>query len=120
MHDSRHARPRSPGSSNHMDTRTKISRTCFSLSHPKVRIVTGHFDPLLPAHARYLKNVSEPDQLLIVAMTNPPHPLLPQTARAELVAALPAVDYVVIGKAVADAQITTDFRDQPFCKSSAP
>jgi glycerol-3-phosphate cytidylyltransferase-like family protein len=102
-----------------MDTRTKISRTCFSLSHPKVRIVTGHFDPLLPAHAHHLQKLSEPDQLLIVVITNPPNPLLPQTARAELVAALAAVDYVVIGEAVDDPQMTSDFIDHVICKSSA-
>jgi glycerol-3-phosphate cytidylyltransferase-like family protein len=102
-----------------MDTRTKISRTCLSLSHPKVKLVTGHFDPLLPEHARRLQDLSAPDQLLIVVVTNPPNPLLSQTARAELVAALSVVDYVVIGEVVDDLQITSDFVAHVICKSSA-
>lgn len=63
--------------------------------------------------------LSEPDQILIVVITNPPRPLLPQQARAELVAALAAVDYVVLGEAVDDPQITSDFIDHVICKSSA-
>jgi glycerol-3-phosphate cytidylyltransferase-like family protein len=102
-----------------MDTRKKISRTCFSLSHPKIKLVTGHFDPLLAEHARRLQKLAQPDQLLVVVITNPPKPLLPQSARAELVAALSAVDHVVIGEAVDDTQITREFIDRVICKSSA-
>lgn len=102
-----------------MDTRTKITGTSFSLSHPNIRVVTGHFDPLLPEHARRLQSLAQPEQLLIVVITNPPSPLLPQKARAELVAALAAVDYVIIGETVDDAQNTTDFIDQVICKSRA-
>ena len=37
-----------------------------------------------------------PDGILIVEITNPARPLLAQRARAELVAALEMVDYVVL------------------------
>ena len=59
--------------------------------------VRGHFDPLLAEHVRKLANASEPGRLLVVEVTNPAQPLLAQRARAELVAALSMVDYVVLG-----------------------
>lgn len=39
-----------------------------------------------------------PGQRLVVDIANPPEPLLPSRARAELVAALAIVDYVVLGE----------------------
>jgi glycerol-3-phosphate cytidylyltransferase-like family protein len=102
-----------------MDTRTKISRTCFSLSGQKIQLVTGHFDPLLPEHARRLQQLTRPNQLLIVVITNPPNPLLSQTARAELVAALNMVDHVVISQEADDAQITRQFIDDVLSKTCA-
>jgi hypothetical protein len=57
--------------------------------------VIGHFDPLLAAHARRLQELAVPGTILVVAVSDPPDPLLPAGARAELVAALAAVDYVV-------------------------
>ena len=53
-----------------------------------------------------------PDRRLVVEITNPPRPLLTQRARAELVAALGMVDYVVLksGEAASqDADITERF-----------
>jgi hypothetical protein len=47
-------------------------------------------------HARRLREFTTDEQLLIVVVTNPEHPLLPQRARAELVAALAGVHYVVM------------------------
>jgi glycerol-3-phosphate cytidylyltransferase-like family protein len=52
--------------------------------------------------------------LLIVEVTNLVKPLLPQRARAELVAALTMVDYVVLGNGTAtpqgiDASVTERF-----------
>jgi glycerol-3-phosphate cytidylyltransferase-like family protein len=58
--------------------------------------VAGHFDPLLAEHVRLLRRHSGPNQKLVVEITNPSQPLLPQKARAELVAALEMVDYVVL------------------------
>lgn len=73
--------------------------------------VTGHFDPLLAEHVRRLAQSRKPGQLLVVQVTNPPHPLLAQRARAELVAALAMVDYVVLGEgdAGSDADISERF-----------
>ena len=77
--------------------------------------VAGFFDPLLAEHVRELRKCAAPDRILVVEVTNPPKPLLPQKARAELVAALAMVDYVVMGngqsvaEALGDAQITRGF-----------
>jgi bifunctional ADP-heptose synthase (sugar kinase/adenylyltransferase) len=80
-----------------------------------VRWVTGHFDPLLVDHARRIHEFVTNGQMLVVVVTNPEHPLLPQRARAELVAALAGVDYVVMkagdtpSDEPEDAQIQREF-----------
>jgi hypothetical protein len=78
-----------------MDTRTKIlspeaaPRACT--------VVTGAFDPVLAEDARELAEVraSHPDRPLLVVVLPLPGDLLPPRARAELVAALRMIDYVV-------------------------
>lgn len=59
--------------------------------------VRGFFDPLLAEHVRRLRNRVKPGHLLVVEILEPEKPLLPQRARAELVAALSMVDYVIMG-----------------------
>jgi len=59
-------------------------------------VVTGYFDPLLAEHARRLEGLRGPNETLLVVVRDPEHPLLPARARAELVAALRAVDLVVV------------------------
>jgi len=81
-----------------------------------VRWVTGYFDPLLAEHVRRLAQNTAPGQLLVVEIANPESPLLPQRARAELVAALSMVDYVVLGNGqpsekILDAGVTSEFID---------
>lgn len=82
-----------------MDTRIKIisfdDALAISQSQP-VRWVTGHFDPLLAEHARRMREFVLPGHALIAVVTNPAEPLLDQRARAELVASLADVDYVVM------------------------
>ena len=78
-----------------MDTRTKIlspeaaPRACT--------VVTGAFDLVLAEDARELAGIraSHPDRPLLVVVLPLPGELLPRRARAELVAALRMVDYVV-------------------------
>jgi hypothetical protein len=60
-----------------------------------VSVVIGWFDPLLAEHATRLAESAQPGNRLIVAVTDPPDPLLPARARAELVAALGIADAVV-------------------------
>ena len=80
-----------------MDTRSKIIPLEQARQLSGALWLTGHFDPLLAEHARNLRQRTAPGQTLIIEVTNPENPLLPQRARAELVAALESVDYVVLG-----------------------
>lgn len=86
------------------------------LGDKSARWVAGHFDPLLAEHVRRLSEHVAPGRLLIVEVTNPARPLMPQRARAELVAALKMVDYVVLGNGAAnspaiDTSVTQRFID---------
>ena len=110
-----------------MDTRTKIldadaagrAADAARRAGKSVKLVAGTFDPLLAAHARRLLEIASGDAVLFVAVREPARPLLRAQARAELVAALGVVDYVVLGDAPlrpdevyreegADAQRTRD------------
>ena len=91
-----------------MDTRTKIldpeaARAAAARERRngrRVRLVTGYFDPLLAAHARALEEASG-DAATFVAVGDLPQAFLAASARAELVAGLRCVDYVVAGDAAA-------------------
>ena len=65
----------------------------------RTALVTGYFDPLTVAHARRLVELKSQADRLIAIVLEPPEPLLDSRARAELVAALACVDYVVVGVA---------------------
>jgi bifunctional ADP-heptose synthase (sugar kinase/adenylyltransferase) len=94
-----------------VDTRTKI----IDREHVPAGAVwfAGHFDPLLAEHARLLRDVKVSGRLLVVEIMNPARPLLAQRARAELVAGLADVDYVVLCEGASDgapdAGVTTRF-----------
>jgi glycerol-3-phosphate cytidylyltransferase-like family protein len=97
-----------------LDTRSKIvsiEEARHRTGDSRALWLTGHFDPLLAEHARNLRDRAAPGQTLVVEITNPENPLMPQRARAELVAALEAVDYVVLGNGAHsdDASITERF-----------
>jgi bifunctional ADP-heptose synthase (sugar kinase/adenylyltransferase) len=97
-----------------LDTRSKIiplHEIHERLQDHAARWVSGHFDPLLAEHVGRLRHAREPGSLLVVEVTNPARPLLSQRARAELVAALSIVDYVVCGNggSAADADLTERF-----------
>lgn len=92
-----------------MDTRRKILTAEQAVAAARqaraggarVTLVSGHFDPLLPANARRLGELAEPEGWLLVVITDPAKPILPAQARAELVAALRGVDGVVVGAGAA-------------------
>ena len=78
-----------------MDTRSKILSVAAALElPPPVAIATGYFDVLRAEHARELAGVRHHPLLVIVLPLSGEILALP--ARAELVAALRVVDYVVI------------------------
>ena len=76
-----------------MDSRSKI--VAAAAAPAGCTVVTGYFDPLLAAHARELGGLKRP---LLVAVMPLERELLSQRARAELVAGLRVVDYVVIAE----------------------
>ncbi len=86
-----------------MDTRSKIIDEARAVeiarelrgNGGRLCVATGYFDVLMRDHARRL---AERDQCgkLIVVVHNPRDPILAGRARAELVAALAVVDYVVL------------------------
>ena len=82
-----------------MDTRAKIVSPEESASRlkPGTLVVAGHFDPLLASHAARLAEARAGAAALAVVVTDPPEPVLPLRARAELVAALRCVDLVIPG-----------------------
>jgi bifunctional ADP-heptose synthase (sugar kinase/adenylyltransferase) len=78
-----------------MDTRSKIVNP--EAAPHACTVVTGSFDVVLAADARELAEIRarQPDRPLVVVVLPLSPELLPQRARAELVAALRMVDYVV-------------------------
>ena len=59
-------------------------------------IVTGYFDLLQVDHVRRLEEIRAAHELLIVLLADPPNPVLDSDSRAQLVAALDMIDYVVL------------------------
>ncbi|HTS74609.1 MAG TPA: hypothetical protein VMG40_00310 [Bryobacteraceae bacterium] len=78
-----------------VDTRAKIVSSAAVTELAGARVVSGYFDPLLAWHARRLSGLKQEGRPLVVVIENPPFPILPSRARAELVASLAGVDYVV-------------------------
>ena len=81
-----------------MDTRTKIlsvTDACAHLAGRPVTIVSGYFDVMRAAHVRDMQKIRA--QTLLAVVRPDARAILPALARAELVAAVRMVDYVVIG-----------------------
>jgi glycerol-3-phosphate cytidylyltransferase-like family protein len=81
-----------------LDTRTKIINA-RELAGFEGIVVSGYFDPVTAAHAERLQELKEPGKELLVVVTEPPDPILPALARAQLVAGLRVVDHVAIDSA---------------------
>jgi cytidyltransferase-like protein len=78
-----------------LDTRSKIvDAVPEDAAHYKV--IVGHFDPLHAGHTRRLRELCGNGERIVVAIEDPPEPILPARARAELVAALDCVAYVLV------------------------
>jgi len=75
-----------------LDTRSKILASAAGLNVET--LVIGYFDPVTAEHAARLAELGGG---LTVAIVDPPEPLLPARARAELVAALRGVERVIVG-----------------------
>ncbi len=100
-----------------MDTRTKIIEPKHAATRLQelrdqgrtVKVVTGYFDVLVAEHVARLREVGRTPGTLFVIVLDPPAPLLGARARAELVAALAMVDYVVPAAEEAGAELLSRF-----------
>jgi D-glycero-beta-D-manno-heptose 1-phosphate adenylyltransferase len=88
-------------------TRGELRERIIAHTQPGERVVLPHgrIDALHVGHVRYLEGARQEGDVLVVAVNadssvsglkGPGRPILPESARAELVAALRAVDHVVI------------------------
>ena len=85
-----------------MDTRAKIVDlpTAAAIAArlrsegTRLKLVAGYFDVLTPDEVRRLRVLSDGQRLMAVVL-DPPNPVLPPRARAELAASLSMVDYVL-------------------------
>jgi len=93
----------------------------------RVAFANGCFDLLHPGHVRYLQAAKREADVLVVginsdrsvlALKGPGRPLLPAEARAELISALEAVDYVVIFDELSVEALLSELRPDVHCKGS--
>jgi len=93
----------------------------------RIAFANGCFDLLHVGHTRYLRAARAEGDVLVVGVNGDEavrtlkgrhRPLLPATARAELVAALAAVDYVVIFDELTAEEILNDLRPDVHCKGT--
>lgn len=92
-----------------------------------IALANGCFDLLHVGHIRYLQGAAEQADRLIVAVNDDPsvaalkgagRPILPAADRAELVAALRVVDYVVVFGEATVERLLTVIRPDVHCKGS--
>ncbi len=91
----------------------------------RIAFANGCFEILHVGHVRYLQGAKEQGDVLVVGVNSdrsvaglkgPGRPLLPESARAEIVAALTAVDYVVVFDDPTAEQMLRDLRPHVQCK----
>jgi rfaE bifunctional protein nucleotidyltransferase chain/domain len=93
----------------------------------RISFANGCFDILHSGHIRYLQAARQQGDVLVVginsdpsvaALKGPGRPLLPAPARAELVAALEPVDYVIIFDELTAEALLSELRPHVHCKGS--
>jgi rfaE bifunctional protein nucleotidyltransferase chain/domain len=91
----------------------------------RISFANGCFDVLHAGHVRYLQAAKRQGDVLVVginsdrsvsALKGPGRPLLPAPARAELVAALEPVDYVIIFDEPTAEAMLSELRPDVHCK----
>ena len=89
----------------------------------KLTVIIGYFDPMTAAHARRIielrRELRRNTGQIAVIVTDPPDPIMPQRARAELVAALHAVDYVVAERHNTSAEIVARLQPDEVIQEEA-
>ena len=93
----------------------------------RVAFANGHFDLLHVGHLRYLEAARREGDLLVVGLNDddsvarlkgPGRPVVPAVERAELLAALAPVDYVVVFDGDSPAPLLEDLRPDVHCKGT--
>jgi rfaE bifunctional protein nucleotidyltransferase chain/domain len=93
----------------------------------RIVFANGCFDILHVGHVRYLEGARQAGDVLVVgvnsdravaALKGEGRPILPEQGRAEMVAALESVDYVVIFDGLTAAEILLDLRPDVHCKGT--
>lgn len=94
-----------------LDTRSKIV-DAVPEDASFLKVVVGYFDPLHSGHVRRLRELCGRGERIGVIVADPSEPILPLAARAELVAALDCVAYVIpAGENVPDIPDAIDERE---------
>lgn len=102
-----------------MDTRAKIAEAAecraklnqLRATGALVRVVSGYFDPVLASHAARLAEARQGAGALAVLVLDPPDPILPVRARAELVAALDVVSLALMPAAAETIEADLSLED---------
>ena len=93
----------------------------------RIAFANGHFDLLHVGHLRYLSDARREGDVLVVAVNDdasverlkgPGRPVVPATERAELLAGLVPVDYVVIFEGDTPAPLLERLRPDVHCKGT--
>jgi D-glycero-beta-D-manno-heptose 1-phosphate adenylyltransferase len=93
----------------------------------KVAFANGHFDILHVGHLRYLQAARAEGDVLVVGLNDdasverlkgPGRPVVPAAERAELLAALEPVDFVVIFDGDTPAPLLADLKPDVHCKGT--
>jgi D-glycero-beta-D-manno-heptose 1-phosphate adenylyltransferase len=93
----------------------------------RIAFANGHFDLLHVGHLRYLRAARERADVLVVGVNGdgsvarlkgPGRPLVPAAERAELIAALEPVDYVVIFDQDTPERLLRALRPEVHCKGT--
>ncbi len=92
-----------------------------------VVFANGHFDLLHVGHLRYLRDAREQGDALVVALNDDRsvaslkgegRPIVPASERAELLAALEPVDYVVIFEGDTPGPVLAELKPDVHCKGT--
>ncbi len=93
----------------------------------RIAFANGHFDLLHVGHARYLRAARDQADVLVVGINDddsvtrlkgPGRPLVPAGERAELLAALEPVDFVVVFEGDSPAALLAELQPDVHCKGT--
>lgn len=105
----------------------RLLRKHLRMAGQTLVLTNGHFDVLHVGHVRYLQAAKALGDVLVVglnddastrALKGPQRPIVPATERAELLAALEAVDYVIPFAELTAERLVTTLQPEVYVKGS--